>query len=498
MASDHSTTGRLAVRNTVWLTLFSYAGQFLAFVATIILTRQLGPRVFGLLSIGVFWVSLLALRSKSGISYAALRQPAVTGELLGSFYRLDLLFSTGSLVLGLGAAIILPYLGYEQQISSVIVVLMICEFLPALVGPVGLALEKELQLSRMTLISLISTAVSYGLGIVLALLGMGLGSLLVMNLLNTCLGLIGVYWVGRRRLPQIFQMKWNFKRDTAKLLLKQGVPLGLANQGQQTIVNQYDNFLIGTYVGPTILGYYDRAYRLSQWPNVLLTQVLARVGLLTFAKVQDDIPRLTHAMRLSLWVVTTLGLPIALILTFGASEIVEILYGPGWAASSFFLRFLAVYTLFSPIISLGGTLAYAVGNVRVAVLITVAQVLTILSVATMLTFVFGAIGTVLGVGVTVAVGFVISALYIFRRLPLGIRATFGAPALAAGIASVITLFVMSQPGWPEKSNLVRLIIIGFTSAGLYLICLVAFKPAEMLERIRYLTRTFRGVKSTQS
>jgi PST family polysaccharide transporter len=117
-------------------------------------------------------------------------------------------------------------------------------------------------------------------------------------------------------------------------LLQQGIPVGLANQGQATIVNQFDNFLIGTFVSPVTLGYYDRAYRLSQWPNVLLTQVLSRIGFLTFAKVQDDLPRLTHAMRLSLWVVTTVGLPIALILALGAAEIVEVLYGPSWATSS--------------------------------------------------------------------------------------------------------------------------------------------------------------------
>lgn len=496
MTPDDSRVGRLAVRNTVWLALFSYAGQLIAFGATILLTRQLGPKVFGLFSIGAFWVSLLALRSKFGITSAALRQPAITGELLGSFLRLDVALSLGSMSLAVIAAIVLPRLGYDEQISSVILVMMFGEFLPSLIGPVGVALEKQLQLSRMTLVSVGSAIVSYGLGIAMAVNGAGIWSLLAMGLVNTCLGLFGVYWVGRWRVPEIFRIKWRFDRATVVRLLQQGIPVGLANQGQATIVNQFDNFLIGTFVSPVTLGYYDRAYRLSQWPNVLLTQVLSRIGFLTFAKVQDDLPRLTHAMRLSLWVVTTVGLPIALILALGAAEIVEVLYGPSWATSSTFLPFLAVYTLFTPFISLAGTLAYAVGNIRMTVWITVVQVVTMLGVATPLTLAFGAAGTIGGLGVTIAVGFTISALYIFRRLPLSVGATFGAPILAAGIATLVTVLIVNQTGWRELATLLRLAIIGLTSSGLYLVCLVALRPAEMAERIRYLTRTFRGIRAT--
>ncbi len=495
MTSDHSSIGRLAVRNTVWLTLFSYTGQFIAFGATIILTRLLGPEVFGIFAIGMFWTGLLALRAKFGLTQAGIRQPELNGELLGSYYGLDLAISGTSLVLGVLAAILLPQLGYAPQVSSVVVVMMIAEVLPALVNPLGLALEKELQLSRLTLTYLLSTTISYGLAIILALAGAGLWSLLVMNLVNVILGMTGTYLICRWRLPHVFHLRWQFKRTMAQHLIKQGLPSGLANMGAANIVSQYDNFLIGTLVSTTTLGYYDRAFRLSQWPNILLTQVLSRVGFVTFARVQGDLSRLTHAMRLSLWSLTTLGVPIALVLFFGAAEIVAILYGPAWVVSSFFVRFLAVYTLFTPLISLAGSLAYAVGNVRMTVWITAVQVITILIVATLLTLVFGAVGTMFGVGITVMVGFAVSALYIFRRLPLSARSVFGAPLIAIIIASLLTLFVMSRPGWNDLTALVRLIIIGGTAAGGYLISLLGLQPGETIERVRYLVRTFRGSKS---
>jgi O-antigen/teichoic acid export membrane protein len=271
MTSNGSSIGRLAVRNTVWLTIFSYASQFVAFVATIILTRLLGPEVFGLFAIGMFWTGLLALRTKFGLAGACIRQPELNGELLGSYYGLDLAISGLSLVLGIVAACLLPQLGYAPQVSYVVVVMMIVEALPALVNPLSLALEKELQLSRLTMSALVATIISYGLGIILALAGAGLWSLLVMSLVNAILIMAGTYLVCRWRLPAVFHLRWRFTHAMAKRLVKQGLPGGLANLGIVNIVNQYDNFLIGTLVSTTTLGYYDRAYRLSQWPNVMIT-----------------------------------------------------------------------------------------------------------------------------------------------------------------------------------------------------------------------------------
>ena len=165
---------------------------------------MLGPEVFGVYALGTFWASLLAFRAKFGISFAALRQPATDGELFGSYFRLDIILSACSLGLSLVAAAILPYLGYPPEISAVVIVLAACEFFPALIGPYGLALKKELQLSRMSLVSLFSTLLASCIAVLLAYNGVGIWSLLIMSLVTTVVGLAGVYWVARRRLPQIF------------------------------------------------------------------------------------------------------------------------------------------------------------------------------------------------------------------------------------------------------------------------------------------------------
>ncbi len=491
MTASGSSIGRIAVRSTVWLTIFAYAGQLVAFVATIVLTRELGPQVFGLLALGTFWSSLLNLRTKFGLGQAAIRQPALDGELLGTVYRLDLVLAGGSVTLSLLGALVLFWTGHAPEISIIVVVSVIASNAIAVVSPFGLALEKEIQLSRLTLLALFSAVMSYGTAILLAKAGWGFWSLLVVNVITALIAVIGVYILCKRRLPWVFDIQRRFTRPMAGRLIRQGIPAGLSSEAILTIVNQFDNYLIGTFVGTATLGFYDRAYRTAQWPNVLLTAALARVGFLTFARLQDDLPRLAHAMRLCIWVLTTLGTPMTLALFFGARELVELLYTAAWLPSAFFLRFLVVYSLISPFISLGSSLAYARGHIRTTVLITATQAISIVVIGPVLTLWQGATGTVVAVGITIAIGFTLSCRYIFRQLPLSFTGTFGPPLLSAVVASAVTLLVFRTPGWGSLPTLARLILSTLASAGVYLVCVIALRPTEMTERLRYLLKMFR-------
>jgi lipopolysaccharide exporter len=340
--SSGSTIARIAVRGTVWMSLGTYLNQLVGFVAILAMTRLLSPEVFGFFSMGVFWSTLLSLRSKSGLSYAAIRQTETDGSLLGTYFVLDMIAAAASLALSAIAAAVLPRFGYVPEVILALVVLMGVESISVLFGPLSMVLEKELQVSRLTLASLIAAIVAYSAAIFLALSGAGIWSLLAVNGITNLVLLVGMYWVCKQRWPQAFQLRWRFDRALAKRLLRQGIPTGLSLTALSSIVTQFDNFLIGTFVGYATLGFYDRAYRIANWTNLLLTMVVSRMGFLTFAKVQNDLPRLTHAVRLSLWVLSVLGVPITLVLFFGAPDIVWILYGPKWSASAFFLRFLSI------------------------------------------------------------------------------------------------------------------------------------------------------------
>jgi len=137
------------------------------------------------------------------------------------------------------------------------------------------------------------------------------------------------------------------------------------------------------------------------------------------------------------------------------------------------------------------TLSVALGHRKVNILITGAQAATLVLIGTPLTWWFGAPGTILGVGITIAVGFTISIVYIFRHVQLTILSVFGSALVALDIAIITSVLVPEIPSWSTLPPLLRLIGIGIMVPSLYLVALIALRPGEMIERLRYVTKMFR-------
>jgi O-antigen/teichoic acid export membrane protein len=502
-AMSTSTLGRIAVRVTVWTGIGTYVNLLIGFVATLVMTRLLDPSVFGTLSLATFWFTLLNLRPKAGINYSAIRQTESNGTLLGTYWGLDALLALGSLILSIITGVILlwltamqPSVTYTPLMITSVIVLMVIDAVGVIVSPLNLLLEKEMQLSRLTLVSLAAAVIAYSVAVVLALNGAGIGALLAVNLVTTLVSIIGVFVVCGRRWPQAFRWRWQFDRQLARRLVHEGLPIGMSLAALGSIVTQFDNFLIGTFVGAATLGYYDRAYRIAHWPNILLTMIVARVGFLTFTKVRDDQARLTHAVRLSFWVLLTLGIPIALVLFFGADDVVKILYTNRYSESAYYLRFLTLYSLVWPLVSLGFWLAVSLGNHRRTVAMTAAQAASIMLLGTPLTLQFGVNGTLVAVMITMALAFSLSCHYIFQRVPLSWWKVFGAHVLALLAAILVLVIIQQLPIWNTLHSIVRVILIGLLGDGTFMLVLFILRPAETRERIVYVAQRFRASRKT--
>ena len=491
MSDPAPSLARVIVRNTVWTSLGTYANIVLGFASNLILTRLLPLEVFGYLTAGTFWTAQLGLRSKAGLTYAAIQQNTLDGDLLGTYWVTDLILAGVSLLLSSSAAAVLGVLGYPGPVVIAVVVLMLAECLPALTGALSMALEKELQVSYLTLLSLLASAGAYLVAIVMALRGAGVYSLLAINTVLALLGLVGMVLLCRWRLPQIFAWRWRFSRSLATSLLRRGLTTGLALTIVLGFVATYDNFLVGTFVGWDIAGLYDRAYKTAQWPNVLLSTVVGRIGFLTYAKVKDDPDRLRHAVRLSLWVLLTLGLPMGLCLAYGAPEVMAVLYDPRWLASSAYLPYIALYALSGLFWSVGFWLAVARADTRMTIILTVSQAILMLVVTTPLTRLWGVAGTLVGVGITLGVALLLSIRYVFRTVALNPVTTLGPAAVASGLTALALSGLHRWSLWIALPSLPRLIVIGCVGFVIFLTSLIALRPAEFRERLAYLQQAWR-------
>jgi lipopolysaccharide exporter len=255
-----------------------------------------------------------------------------------------------------------------------------------------------------------------------------------------------------------------------------------------TFLLQFDNFLVGTFVDIVVLGYYVHAYKVAQWPTGLVTHVVARASLPTYAKLQDDPVRLGKAFEMSLWLILTVAVPIALALFVSAPDFLRLLYGDKWLPSTPFLRFLVVYSVLRPLLDDTGALFTAIGRPQRITVVLVVGAVTLILVATPLTLLFGALGTAVGVGVAFTVAIALTYTFVSQTIPVNLVRTFWPAAVASAASLAIYFTLAALVDLNVLPLFIRVIFKGSVAAGAFTLIIILLEGRAFFDRITYIWR----------
>ncbi len=478
-----------AVRGGLWVALSSYWTIGFGFVANILLTRLLAPEAFGTFALATFFAQLLRLQTKLGLGYAFGQYRETSGEAVGTYAVLDGVAAVGGLVLMVLAAPILRRLGYDILVVQAAIVLAFAALAEGVSSIAGTLLERELRFGPTSLYQGIIFPLSYIPAFWLATHGGGVWSLVAQTTTYSVL-FLGLWWVARRNLPHVWQMKWRFRRDLARHFLRFGATIGLWFMAGM-LFSQLDNFFIGTFVGVTMLGYYDRAYRMAQWPGLLFTSILSRSAFYTYARLQGDQPRLEKTASMVTWAITMAAIPLALAVFIAAADLVVLLYGQRWLPSVVFLQILIAFFVIRPLIENAGMLFGAIGKPTRAATLVWAEVGVVGVAGLPLTLKWGALGTCGAVGLALAVGVALAYRYVSQEVKLRLSSVLGLPLLAGGV--VLALYFVALPLFPldNLSALLRLALkAGYAFSAFYALVFL-LQPRGTWERVRYVWRLAR-------
>jgi PST family polysaccharide transporter len=478
------------VRGGLWVAAASYWAIGFGFVANILLTRLLTPEVYGEYALATFFAMLFQLRSKVGLAYAYAQERTISGTVVGTVFTLDVLLGVGGVLLGLAAAPLLLGFGYSWPVVAMMLTMLLLGLLESPLAVFVTTLEKELYFKPGSIISSVVLPLSYLPAFWLAWTGRGSLSLIAQYVLFAVLsfGVFGVFiW---QRMRWMRELKWSFARTQARRYLGYGLQTGVATF-LSNIATQADNFVVGTQSGVTALGYYDRGYRTAQWPNLLLNTLLSRSALFTYAQLKDDTLRLRKSVAMVIWIIISMGAPVALALAIAAPDLVRLLYGERWLPAVPILRLLVIAAMLRPIWDNAFALFIGTGRPRQAIAIGALQLAIILSLG----WVLGSLYGPLGVGVAVIVGYV-AALAAAQRttaglLELDLLGLFAKPLLAAALVVggyLLLNRLLPVNDWPL---LVRVLAkAGYAVVGYYVVSFL-LQPGATLERLRYIRRLLR-------
>jgi PST family polysaccharide transporter len=208
------------------------------------------------------------------------------------------------------------------------------------------------------------------------------------------------------------------------------------------LLDRFDDFWVGTYLGSRSLGYYSRAYALAQYPERIIATPIVNVFFPTYAAVQNNKTELSKAFfRSSSFLIRT-GFLFALVLMITAPEITLILFTATWLPIVPIFRIMVVYILLDPFYVNLSYLLAGIGQpgvlTRTRIIQTAFFVVAVISFA----YLWGVKGVAVAANLMMFIGTIILVVKIRQFVSFSLTRMLRWPIVAfllASIAGLITL-----------------------------------------------------------
>lgn len=309
----------MLIKSSVWSFLASVIEKVLSLLTYAIVARQVGKESFGLLVSVFLVVEFLGYFSSFGVSDNIVRQKNVEAPLLDSSFKL--LWFVSIFISVFLLLILFPYFYYWGGVGFVDVFLLMAVY-PLIVLFVGFykgILQQRLQFKDVAVFNIQVSVVSGFLGMVLALLGCGIVSLIVSKYVQSLCQLViyakrsGYSYAGRARIALI------------KSIFSFGWKVSLA-QVFNFSANKYFEMLVVVVFGAPMLAVVDVGRKFSQTLNQLVLTPMVPVSLSYLSKsrvAKSEFIKIVIAIQSFL-------VPIAAFLHAHSEFIIGFVFGEEW------------------------------------------------------------------------------------------------------------------------------------------------------------------------
>ena len=323
------------VKGTIWSGIDNIAQMGVSFVVSIVLARLLTPDDYGLIGIITIFTAVCTALINGGFTSALIRKKDVTEDDYNTVFITNLGMSLILyVIIFFSAPLIANFFGRDELVALTRVV-----SLGMIIGALALVqqtrLTKRIDFKTQTKITLIASVSSGVIGIVMALAGCGVWSLVAQSLSAQLLRTVFL-WIYNKWIP-----KAKFSVASFKELFGFGWKM-MASGLLDTIWKELYQVVVGKFYSPATLGQYTRAKQFSQLFSSNLTSVIQRVTFPVLADIQDEKERMVSAYRRIIKV--TMFITAVCMFSLGAvsETLLYCLIGPKWHEAATYLPLICI------------------------------------------------------------------------------------------------------------------------------------------------------------
>jgi O-antigen/teichoic acid export membrane protein len=314
------------IQGIAWSGVQNWGSRALTFSVFLLLARLLSPEDFGLIALASAFVAFAQVFVDQGFAQAIIQRDELEPQHLNTAFWTSLVLGIIMTVLGL---LIAPYLAglFDEPKLAVVVRWLSASFLlGALSGVHGAILQRDFAFRALAVRQLLGVSAGGVLGILMALNGFGVWSLVGQQLFGALAGTV-VLWFASAWRPSLQMSKKHFND-----LFSFGINI-IGTNLLNFINRRSDDLIIGYFLGPVALGYYSVAYRLLLILTELFAQTINSVAFPVFSRLQNDRQRAQRAFYKLTRLASLVAFPAFLGASYLAPDVVYGLFGEQWATS---------------------------------------------------------------------------------------------------------------------------------------------------------------------
>lgn len=461
-----------------WVSLSQVGRQLLNLLVTALLARLLVPDDFGVMSVTLVVVGVLALARDLGTGVTIVQVPRLTPRLLTTLFWANIALSIGA---ALGVAILAPTIAAvfrEPRLAEIVAVAALAFVISSLaIVPLAL-LERAMRFRTVAAIELASIITGGVVAVAGAAGGIGVWSL-VAQLITTAITGAALYAIAGH---------WRPTRQFSVSDLRGVARFGLGVTGFNLFnyaARNADYVLIGAALGTAPLGQYTLAYRAMLYPLQAVAAVISRATFPVYARLQGDDAAFRQLYMRAVSMIALIAFPMVFGVMATSDRLVAVVFGPAWVEAGQILAILAPVGLVQVIVTTIGPIYQAKGRGTLMLAWGFAS-----GVATIVGFTLGLGWGIAGVA---AAYLVVNVLLAYPGLAVPYRliglsvgamlATIVRPAICAAVMFGVVAIASREADQPVDSAPTLLLLVA-AGVGIYVAMSYAVNRAAVRQLLR--------------
>lgn len=349
--------GNKTKQGLIWSTLLPAMFQIFRFGISIAIARILDPKDFGIMGIASIIIFYADSFTNFGFSTALIQKKRITEAHINSVFTINFIIS---IFLTLCICLLSQRIAYFFDISELREVFLVMSSVLIITSfytvPITL-LRRNMQFKIISIIDFVKGLSVSVASLILAILGFKVWSLVAGLIAGLILSVILVVIAAKWR-PKL-AVDWIAVKD-----IRNFAGWTFISSQLRLFTDYIDHFLIGKFLGPIFLGYYDKSASISKMPVENVSNRVSGVMFSTFSRAQSNEIELRYYLEKSIVTISIICFPLFIGLVLVSDYFVTFLFGAKWVPMIDTLRILLTAYLVHSITNILNTINVSVGKYK--------------------------------------------------------------------------------------------------------------------------------------